>query len=84
MNDEFYEKIRRTVLEGKVYSINDFTINHTMKTSIGFSGGPIISKNKQGGLQVIGIHTHKGLQSNYNSGLYFNKEILQIFRRFTL
>ena len=55
-----------------------------MKTSIGFSGGPIISKNKQGGLQVIGIHTHKGLQSNYNSGLYFNKEILQIFRRFTL
>ena len=60
MNDEFYEKIRRTVLEGKVYSINNHIINHTMKTSIGFSGSPIISRNKQGRLQVIGIHTHKG------------------------
>ena len=79
MNDKFYQKIRRTVLEGKLFSIDKNIINHTMKTSIGFSGSPIISRNNQGRLQVIGIHTHKGFSPEYNSGLYFNKEILGIF-----
>lgn len=82
MNDEFHQKVRMTVLEGKVHSTSNCIINHTMKTSIGISGSPIISKNKKGELIIVGIHTHKGFSSEYNSGLYFTKEILDIFKNF--
>jgi V8-like Glu-specific endopeptidase len=46
----------------------------------GLSGSPIVTEKEQG-IVVVGIHTHQGQKAGYNSGLYFNKAILEtIFR----
>mgnify|MGYP000221092816 CR=1 FL=1 len=50
-------------------------INYTMKTGIGFSGSPILAKTENFDYKVVGIHTHKGVQKGFNSGLFFGKNI---------
>ena len=47
-----------------------------MQTSIGVSGSAVLLKLADGSFKIVGIHTHRGLTRNYNSGLYFNEEIL--------
>lgn len=48
-----------------------------MKTSIGQSGSPIITRDHNGYLYAIGIHTHRGAFPEFNSGLYFNEKIIK-------
>jgi V8-like Glu-specific endopeptidase len=43
-----------------------------MPTKSGHSGSPIIAFNRDNKPYIIGIHTHRGLDSSYNSGIYFN------------
>ena len=42
----------------------------------GNSGSPILTQTNKGKWVVIGIHTHKGMYTGVNSGIYFNEELL--------
>lgn len=69
-------KAKRFIKAGKFHSINpdcNYIINHTIvSTSIGCSGAPILIKDNFGKYRVIGMHTHRGFEDDYNSGIYFN------------
>ena len=52
-------------------------MKHTARTSVGFSGGPIIAQDISGNFVVVGIHTHRGEDNLTNSGLCFNSEIMK-------
>jgi len=47
-----------------------------MQTEIGFSGSPIFAIDNQGNKVIVGIHTHAGISNYFNSGLYFNEDII--------
>ena len=68
--------VKRDVLEGEVSSIDDFTIHHTAPSQSGHSGSPIVTYDDNGKIVIVGIHTHRGIRSGINSGLYFSHEIL--------
>ena len=55
----------------------DFIIDYTMETGVGMSGSPVMIQKQEGDFKIVGIHTHRGLTSSYNSGLYFNDEIIE-------
>ena len=51
-------------------------LNYTMRTGIGFSGSPVIVKDENGQEKIVGIHTHRGMDQRYNSGLLFTPKII--------
>jgi hypothetical protein len=54
-----------------------------MQTSVGFSGGAIFAKSTNSDTYFIcGIHTHRGIKPEYNSGLYFSWEILKRMEKY--
>ena len=65
-----------------LYSIDEFTVHHTIDTAVGHSGSPIIVRTSEGKPYVIGIHTHKGISSSFNSGLYFDSQIEEKFKTY--
>ena len=70
---------------GVLHSLEGHIINHTMKTSVGQSGSPIIVVDTNGPepeLYAVGIHTHRGIRKDFNSGLYFNSHILETLNRY--
>lgn len=75
-------KPMRKALKGKLYSLDHSTIHHTMSTQVGHSGSPIMAKNSKGQLYAVGIHTHRGLRSDYNSGVYFSDINLQTIKQY--
>lgn len=46
------------------------------------SGAPIFAKNQANEYFICGIHTHRGQEEGYNSGLYFNSEVVKKLRDF--
>ena len=51
-------------------------LSYTMPTSVGVSGSPILIKDSHSNYKIAGLHTHRGLSKEYNSGLYFDKKTL--------
>lgn len=45
------------------------------------SGGPLLCK-EGGSWKIIGVHTHRGLNEGYNSGVYFTADSLNLIKTF--
>lgn len=45
------------------------------------SGSPILAANPQGKLYAIGMHTHSGYKTAYNTGVYFDRPILEAIKQ---
>ena len=56
-------------------------IRHRISTSLGQSGSPIIRKDGNGELSIVGIH--KGGKSSYNSGKLLTPKVLEILQAAT-
>jgi len=53
-----------------------------MPTEPGHSGSPIIAFRQNGLPYIVGIHTHRGHDPSYNSGVYFNTENLKTLSKY--
>lgn len=52
-----------------------------MKTKVGCSGSPILTKDDKNQLYIVGIHTHKGREDDYNSGVYIGKHLIKLIKQ---
>ena len=82
-SESFYKQVNldevrpsRTSRKGQIHSIDQHIINYAVSTSAGQSGSPVLALDSQQRHFAIGIHTHRGFRPTFNSGLYFNDEIL--------
>lgn len=65
---------RRTYREGKVVSIKDYVLEHTITTGQGFSGAPIFFVFK-GKIYCVGMHIQQGYGYFLNSRKIFHSEM---------
>lgn len=68
-------QVERNTLRGKTVSVEDFIINHDLKTLSGNSGSPIVTKNRNGDTVAVGIHTHAG-DYGINRGILFTPDLI--------
>lgn len=60
-------------------------IEHNLPTQAGVSGAPIMfrSETNPKEIMIVGIHTHGAKKKgSYNMGLVFNKEMVEMIKRF--
>lgn len=75
--------MKRSQLNGLPYiskpQNNDNIIHYRIPTSVGMSGSPILVCDGHN-YYAVGIHTHRGHEPGYNSGIYFDAEIIRQIR----
>lgn len=72
--------VKRSELDGLPYfsktQEKDNIIHYRVTTSVGMSGSPILVCDDKT-YSAIGIHTHRGQEPGYNSGIYFNAVMIR-------
>lgn len=72
--------VKRSELGGRPYlsktQEKDNIIHYCIPTSVGMSGSPILVCDGNT-YSAVGIHTHRGQEPGYNSGIYFDKEMIK-------
>ena len=61
-------------------NLNSHIHDYTVQTAVGMSGSTVLIEQADGSYKIVGIHTHRGLTSKYNSGLYFNGDMIDKIR----
>lgn len=72
--------VKRSELYGLPYlsktQEKDNIVHYRIPTSVGMSGSPILVCDDKT-YSAIGIHTHRGQEPGYNSGIYFDAEMIR-------